>query len=125
MPIAHCNVNLCQRRLRSVDQRLAAGVAHHRLEHEDDHADGLAVALDDGMEYGAQPSPRCAHFGNQGIEEKRHVVIDRDEKSVLLIISSVFVTRIEKRDVALSRSEEHTSELQSPVHLVCRLLLEK
>src|SRR5690348_18090621 len=30
-------------------------------------------------------------------------------------------------DVVLKklRSEEHTSELQSPVHLVCRLLLEK
>src|SRR5690348_17716775 len=26
---------------------------------------------------------------------------------------------------AFRRSEEHTSELQSPVHLVCRLLLEK
>src|SRR5438876_2223528 len=26
---------------------------------------------------------------------------------------------------AFMRSEEHTSELQSPVHLVCRLLLEK
>src|SRR5690348_17318921 len=26
---------------------------------------------------------------------------------------------------AKNRSEEHTSELQSPVHLVCRLLLEK
>src|SRR4051794_41421546 len=26
---------------------------------------------------------------------------------------------------APTRSEEHTSELQSPVHLVCRLLLEK
>src|SRR5690348_18154674 len=26
---------------------------------------------------------------------------------------------------AIIRSEEHTSELQSPVHLVCRLLLEK
>src|SRR5690348_17457752 len=26
---------------------------------------------------------------------------------------------------ASKRSEEHTSELQSPVHLVCRLLLEK
>src|SRR5438876_4268662 len=26
---------------------------------------------------------------------------------------------------AKARSEEHTSELQSPVHLVCRLLLEK
>src|SRR5690348_4450208 len=28
-------------------------------------------------------------------------------------------------DHAAVRSEEHTSELQSPVHLVCRLLLEK
>src|SRR5690348_17760989 len=28
-------------------------------------------------------------------------------------------------DPAAPRSEEHTSELQSPVHLVCRLLLEK
>src|SRR5690348_17784891 len=27
--------------------------------------------------------------------------------------------------LAKARSEEHTSELQSPVHLVCRLLLEK
>src|SRR5690348_17578914 len=27
--------------------------------------------------------------------------------------------------LAPRRSEEHTSELQSPVHLVCRLLLEK
>src|SRR5438876_2388766 len=29
------------------------------------------------------------------------------------------------RGDASTRSEEHTSELQSPVHLVCRLLLEK
>src|SRR5438876_4200871 len=29
------------------------------------------------------------------------------------------------RDWHTARSEEHTSELQSPVHLVCRLLLEK
>src|SRR3989454_6502585 len=28
-------------------------------------------------------------------------------------------------DVAIKRSEEHTSELQSPCNLVCRLLLEK
>src|SRR5690348_18006431 len=31
-------------------------------------------------------------------------------------------SRDRRRD---ARSEEHTSELQSPVHLVCRLLLEK
>src|SRR5260370_31989276 len=30
-----------------------------------------------------------------------------------------------KRNVALLRSEEHTSELQSHLNLVCRLLLEK
>src|SRR5258708_24221899 len=29
------------------------------------------------------------------------------------------------RGVRIERSEEHTSELQSPDHLVCRLLLEK
>src|SRR5438876_5463750 len=28
-------------------------------------------------------------------------------------------------ELGYMRSEEHTSELQSPVHLVCRLLLEK
>src|SRR2546426_7863107 len=30
-----------------------------------------------------------------------------------------------QEDVGLQRSEEHTSELQSPCNLVCRLLLEK
>src|SRR2546429_2073495 len=30
-----------------------------------------------------------------------------------------------EKDRALQRSEEHTSELQSRLHLVCRLLLEK
>src|SRR2546429_3984476 len=30
-----------------------------------------------------------------------------------------------KKEIAEARSEEHTSELQSRLHLVCRLLLEK
>src|SRR5256885_12345114 len=39
-----------------------------------------------------------------------------------LVLAAVFLTAI----VALAiRSEEHTSELQSPCNLVCRLLLEK
>src|SRR5438876_9145659 len=33
--------------------------------------------------------------------------------------------RRRRGDAPSMRSEEHTSELQSPVHLVCRLLLEK
>src|SRR5690348_17863663 len=36
---------------------------------------------------------------------------------------NILVTRASPE--VFSRSEEHTSELQSPVHLVCRLLLEK
>src|SRR5947208_6593485 len=35
------------------------------------------------------------------------------------------VDRAARRHQPLTRSEEHTSELQSPDHLVCRLLLEK
>src|SRR5690348_17161110 len=34
-------------------------------------------------------------------------------------------TLVTALNVRATRSEEHTSELQSPVHLVCRLLLEK
>src|SRR5258708_12248170 len=40
-------------------------------------------------------------------------------------IGSPFETRFIKGLPMNGRSEEHTSELQSPDHLVCRLLLEK
>src|SRR5690348_18097192 len=43
--------------------------------------------------------------------------------------SCTYSPRLHREVLALrasgKRSEEHTSELQSPVHLVCRLLLEK
>src|SRR6266480_7582957 len=39
-------------------------------------------------------------------------------------LASAYVHRMRRRQ-ALPRSEEHTSELQSHVNLVCRLLLEK
>src|SRR5258708_30962454 len=40
---------------------------------------------------------------------------------------SVFATRaiLSRLEARVARSEEHTSELQSPDHLVCRLLLAK
>src|SRR5690348_17658592 len=41
------------------------------------------------------------------------------------VIASTSAVSPSTRPVARIRSEEHTSELQSPVHLVCRLLLEK
>src|SRR5438876_6191200 len=55
------------------------------------------------------------------------------QREITTIIDNSWATPIFQRPIELgidgaqelSRSEEHTSELQSPVHLVCRLLLEK
>src|SRR5258708_39178225 len=48
-------------------------------------------------------------------------VVNSRIRLLLLCILLVFSALLERA----SRSEEHTSELQSPDHLVCRLLLEK
>src|SRR5256885_2392198 len=45
--------------------------------------------------------------------------------TVFLLTIAVLITIIAGKWVLLFRSEEHTSELQSPCNLVCRLLLEK
>src|SRR2546426_7203036 len=41
----------------------------------------------------------------------------------LVVVKKMYIS--EPSDPRRSRSEEHTSELQSPCNLVCRLLLEK
>src|SRR5258708_11481025 len=45
-----------------------------------------------------------------------------DKAANLMALSFAVVSSLA---LLLTRSEEHTSELQSPDHLVCRLLLEK
>src|SRR2546426_5765309 len=51
--------------------------------------------------------------GDGTIEPMRDAEVDIAGLAVLLL------------EIGLDRSEEHTSELQSPCNLVCRLLLEK
>src|SRR5438876_8598755 len=48
-------------------------------------------------------------------------------QELIAILDAIFATEDAAHWKARleDRSEEHTSELQSPVHLVCRLLLEK
>src|SRR6267154_5336061 len=65
------------------------------------------------------------------------LMIRRPPRSTLFPYTTLFRSRLRARDRSprprrvrprcpmRTRSEEHTSELQSPVHLVCRLLLEK
>src|SRR5258708_21782732 len=52
-----------------------------------------------------------------------------DDDDALIIFACILeraITSIERIHlIRRDRSEEHTSELQSPDHLVCRLLLEK
>src|SRR2546422_2429774 len=47
------------------------------------------------------------------------------QRGARLRVPRIEVERHGERRACLSRSEEHTSELQSRLHLVCRLLLEK
>src|SRR5690348_17992374 len=63
---------------------------------------------------GAAAQRRADHRAGEG------EVAGRRERQVIRNVQRLEVLRPDRE-----RSEEHTSELQSPVHLVCRLLLEK
>src|SRR5258708_18935886 len=59
-----------------------------------------------------------AQFGKVGPR------IEDEVKRVIGYLNDQVVPQV-RQNCASTRSEEHTSELQSPDHLVCRLLLEK
>src|SRR5216684_5842523 len=62
----------------------------------------------------------CLRFSGGGLENSTNTA----SKAKQPLESGYFARLISHRG-ARSRSEEHTSELQSRLHLVCRLLLEK
>src|SRR5947208_10652730 len=57
-------------------------------------------------------------------QERAHE-ITRVQIGRLLLVTASPVAVVHYASQSGTRSEEHTSELQSPDHLVCRLLLEK
>src|SRR5207253_9148922 len=80
------------------------------------------LSLHDALPISAQPSlPRT--FGRARLLLLRPSLATASPSSIAFTIS-IAVTKRSKRNSA-PRSEEHTSELQSRGHLVCRLLLEK
>src|SRR3989454_8288756 len=73
-------------------------------------------------------SPRRLSFGTGTFSRYRSVVDDPFSPSLSssLPVETPGRSRVTTKALILSsRSEEHTSELQSPCNLVCRLLLEK
>src|SRR2546426_7231467 len=83
----------------------------------------------EGNDFGC--SRRKHRGGSRGAERERgsrqsqcHVVINLAAKGDLIDLSGT-INRARNQTAAGQRSEEHTSELQSPCNLVCRLLLEK
>src|SRR5256884_860291 len=50
---------------------------------------------------------------------------DEIAHTIITKLNQTYITPIDREDIHELRSEEHTSELQSRLHLVCRLLLEK
>src|SRR2546422_6788165 len=76
------------------------------------------------------PLFRSRHAREQAITRRQseRVVVEPDAHRLTLVVGEDTIR--ETRDVPARlaiepRSEEHTSELQSRLHLVCRLLLEK
>src|SRR5690348_17444723 len=75
-------------------------------------------------------NPACAELAaSVGVQDPRRILPSNIRSIVQTCLGSgqsrvTLETKLEGRTFSW-RSEEHTSELQSPVHLVCRLLLEK
>src|SRR2546421_5699819 len=74
------------------------------------------------------PAPVDHTKGKDQRKEKPNVVIqtpvpELEPKKELPILSRDYITEEEAKNWLNSRSEEHTSELQSRSDLVCRLLL--
>src|SRR3712207_8394943 len=65
------------------------------------------------------PAESFVHWPDAGRLDHGRDAPDREGSSVVEVFPAGF------REENLARSEEHTSELQSPQYLVCRLLLEK
>src|SRR2546422_7454267 len=61
-------------------------------------------------------------LGGLDVPSAGSITVDGDE---ITHMSASKLTQWRARHVGFIRSEEHTSELQSRLHLVCRLLLEK
>src|SRR5689334_23561257 len=76
------------------------------------HAEEIVACVGTEQELGEEPL-------HDGERTEEHDAEQQGEQPIVLPADALH------REVDCQRSEEHTSELQSQFHLVCRLLLEK
>src|SRR5687768_17994391 len=78
---------------------------------------------------GDAPGAVYVAINNKGSADDRLVGAFSDHSAMAMVHQSELVDGVARMRMAgeinIPRSEEHTSELQSRLHLVCRLLLEK
>src|SRR5260364_161039 len=101
--------------------------AERRSERAIENGDGARrTAEQDRLGQGAAHSDRKAGNRLIGMERSLHQITapPPNEKNARKKLDAAKAIESPKT-IWISRSEEHTSELQSPDHLVCRLLLEK
>src|SRR5258708_31658310 len=111
--LAQCRTNQARRDV----------VDHHALRREPQGVaacqpsePGFGGAVGDADRAGADASPDRGDIDDSALAPRQHAPQNSAEKGGL---------QIDRDGAGSVRSEEHTSELQSPDHLVCRLLLEK
>src|SRR3989442_1817997 len=64
-------------------------------------------------------------YGKTGGRQSQSAVASSDQAAAQRAIINQYCSTCHSDKAKAARSEEHTSELQSRPHLVCRLLLEK
>src|SRR5688500_19210690 len=83
-----------------------------------------AIPTSEGTCYIGLP-PEAAELVGQLSREGR-IALDLNLNVKARVVQGIYPVRLPPpRQPSADRSEEHTSELQSPCNLVCRLLLEK
>src|SRR5256885_6414834 len=79
---------------------------------------GLRAPLEEAANPTSSPNPSKAPWYFLGLQE---MLVYFDPWMAGVVLPTMIIVGL----MAMPRSEEHTSELQSPCNLVCRLLLEK
>src|SRR6266446_9636405 len=106
----------------------AAGIARYKQQRSEtqgklDGARGNLVRVKDVMD---EVKRQLGSLERQAKRAQQYKALEKERRDGALVLAAAdFAGLVAEADRLELRSEEHTSELQSPCNLVCRLLLEK